>query len=314
MRHRWLSAARLPRTRASGAKTSSSPSPRASPRDGRGPQAALRLMHVCGTHERASTASASAGFLPRERQGDRRTRLPRLRLPRLGHPRRARDSAKKPGVTSPHSATCWPSRRPPARSRTRGAKAPTCASSTRPPTPSSWRAPSGPSCEVVFFSVGFETTFAPTAAIVASLEDRPQPNFSLVVSNRVVPEALEIICSRCPASRSTASSSRATSRSSSAPTPTCPSRRDRKIPCAVVGFEPVDLLEGILDLLEQIRSGESSGGQLLLARRPPGGNAKAKALIAEGLRALRRGVARHGRPAGHRPRLEARIRAPTTPR
>ena len=98
--------------------------------------------------------------------------------------------------------------------------------------------------EVVFFSVGFETTVAPTAAILATLRDRPQPNFSVIASNRVVPEALEIICATpgmsidgfiLPGHVSVIIGSDAY----------LPLARDRKIPCAVVGFEPVDILAGI---------------------------------------------------------------------
>jgi hydrogenase expression/formation protein HypD len=56
--------------------------------------------------------------------------------------------------------------------------------------------------------------------------------------------------------------------------------RDRKIPCAVVGFEPVDVLAGLLDLLGQIRSGESRVSNSYSRAVRPDGNPKAKSLVA----------------------------------
>jgi hydrogenase expression/formation protein HypD len=137
---------------------------------------------------------------------------------------------------------------------------------------------SRPDREIVFFSIGFETTTAPTASMVADLEALPAPNFSLISSNRVVPEALDFLLSSgeipldgllLPGHVSVIIGSEAYR-----------FLVDRyRIPCAIAGFEPVDILAGILALLEQKLSGKpeirNSYSRAVLAH----GNPKARALI-----------------------------------
>jgi hydrogenase expression/formation protein HypD len=135
-----------------------------------------------------------------------------------------------------------------------------------------------PDREVVFFSIGFETTTAPTAAIVAGLLEEPQPNFSLISSNRVVPEALDLLLSSgelsidgllLPGHVSVIIGSEAYS-----------FLVDRhRVPCAIAGFEPVDLLAGILEILEQRRRGSPEIHNSYSRAVLPEGNARARALI-----------------------------------
>jgi hydrogenase expression/formation protein HypD len=137
-----------------------------------------------------------------------------------------------------------------------------------------------PEKEIVFFSIGFETTTAPTAAALASLALDPLPNFSLIASNRVIPPALDILLA---------------SEELSIDGLILPGHvsviigtgeylflADRyRLPCAIAGFEPVDLLVAIRDILEQIRAGKAeiknSYPRAVLAE----GNLKAKKLMAE---------------------------------
>jgi hydrogenase expression/formation protein HypD len=137
-----------------------------------------------------------------------------------------------------------------------------------------------PRKEIVFFSVGFETTTATTAAVVASLAKDAVPNFSLISSNRVVPEALELLLSSgelrvdgfiLPGHVSAIIGSEVFR--------FLPERFG--IPCAVAGFESVDLLEGIRALLAQIREGKAELHNGYSRAVLPEGNQKARRMMAE---------------------------------
>jgi hydrogenase expression/formation protein HypD len=137
-----------------------------------------------------------------------------------------------------------------------------------------------PEKEVVFFSIGFETTTATTAAVVASLARDPQPNFSLISSNRVVPRALELLL----ASKELSVDGLILPGHVSAIIGSEAYRflpRDFGIPCAVAGFEPIDLLEGIRELLAQKRSGRAELRNCYSRAVLPEGNLKARRLMAE---------------------------------
>jgi hydrogenase expression/formation protein HypD len=137
-----------------------------------------------------------------------------------------------------------------------------------------------PDKEVVFFSIGFETTTATTAAVVASLAKDAAPNFSLISSNRVVPEALGILL----ASKGISVDGLILPGHVSAVIGIEDYRflvEGFGIPCAVTGFESVDLLEGIRSLLAQIRGGKALLYNGYSRAVLPEGNQKAKGLIAE---------------------------------
>jgi hydrogenase expression/formation protein HypD len=136
-----------------------------------------------------------------------------------------------------------------------------------------------PDRQVVFFSIGFETTTAPTAAIIAGLEEAAPPNFSLISSNRVVPEALDWLLKGgslsldgllLPGHVSVIIGSE-------------PYRflaEAYRIPCAIAGFEPVDILAGVLAIVRQMRSGRPEIHNGYSRAVLPEGNARAKAFIA----------------------------------
>ena len=137
-----------------------------------------------------------------------------------------------------------------------------------------------PDREVVFFSIGFETTTAPTAAAVASLDRDALPNFSLISSNRVVPEALDFLL----ASKELSVDGLILPGHVSVIIGTGVYRFlvDRfGIPCAVAGFEPVDMLEAIRVLLAQKRSGRAEVHNSYSRAVLPEGNLRAKSLMAE---------------------------------
>ena len=140
-------------------------------------------------------------------------------------------------------------------------------------------AKSNPDREVVFLSIGFETTTAPTAAVVAGLEREVVPNFSLISSNRVVPEALDFLLASGNLSVDGLLLPGHVSVIIGAEAYRFLVDRHR-VPCAIAGFEPVDLLAGILEVLTQRRSGVPSVHNSYSRAVLPQGNLKAKALMA----------------------------------
>jgi hydrogenase expression/formation protein HypD len=137
-----------------------------------------------------------------------------------------------------------------------------------------------PSRQVVFFAVGFETT-APGNAMAAWQAAREGlENFSLLVAHVLVPPALEALLAS-PACRV---------QGFLAPGHVCTVEgftayetlaAKWRVPVVVTGFEPVDLLEGILRcvrLLEQARFGVENQYARAVRR---GGNGHARRIVAE---------------------------------
>ncbi|MFN0167791.1 MAG: hydrogenase formation protein HypD [Bryobacteraceae bacterium] len=113
-----------------------------------------------------------------------------------------------------------------------------------------------PSKQVVFFAVGFETTAAPNAMAAWQARQLGLRNFSLLVSQVLVPPAIRTLLSS-PFNRV---------QGFIAPGHVCTIVgigdyqdlcRDFGVPMVVAGFEPVDLLEAILMLVTQLEEGRA---------------------------------------------------------
>lgn len=113
-----------------------------------------------------------------------------------------------------------------------------------------------PDREVVFFAVGFETTAPANAMAVAEAERLGLKNFSALVSHVLVPPAIEAIVS----------SSKNRVQGFLAAGHVCtvmgyeeyePLSRKYRVPIVVTGFEPVDLLQGILMCVTQLEEGRA---------------------------------------------------------
>lgn len=111
-----------------------------------------------------------------------------------------------------------------------------------------------PDRQVVFFAVGFETTAPANAMAVVRAKQVGVDNFSVLVSHALVPPAMEVILS--------AEDNRV--QSFLAAGHVCavmgyeeyePIASRYRIPITVTGFEPVDLLQGILMTLEALEEG-----------------------------------------------------------
>lgn len=110
-----------------------------------------------------------------------------------------------------------------------------------------------PDWDVVHFAIGFETTTPPTA--VELLGDPPS-NFSVIVSHRLIPPALEFLLESgevdldgfiLPGHVSTVIGLR----------PYMPISEKWKVPQVVAGFEPLDVLLGLVMLLTQLAEGRA---------------------------------------------------------
>ena len=111
-----------------------------------------------------------------------------------------------------------------------------------------------PERQVVFFAVGFETT-APANAMAAWQADHDQvENFSLLISHVLVPPAMEALLSseNCVVQGFLAAGHVCTVMGYEEYVPIA---ARYKVPIVVTGFEPLDLLEGILMAVTQLEGG-----------------------------------------------------------
>lgn len=111
-----------------------------------------------------------------------------------------------------------------------------------------------PSREVVFFAVGFETTAPVNAMALIQAKKLQLKNFSILSSHVLVPPALELILS----------SPENTVQGILAAGHVCtvmgyheyiPLSAKYSVPIAITGFEPVDILQGILATISQLEAG-----------------------------------------------------------
>jgi hydrogenase expression/formation protein HypD len=141
-------------------------------------------------------------------------------------------------------------------------------------------AAANPGRKVVFFAIGFETTAPPNAMAAWLARQRKLTNFSLLVSHVLVPPAISAIL-QSPGNRVQAFLG---------PGHVCtvmgyeeyPPLAERfHVPIVITGFEPVDMLEGVLRVVRQLEAGEARVDNQYgrVVRRE--GNPQSRALIEE---------------------------------
>jgi hydrogenase expression/formation protein HypD len=137
-----------------------------------------------------------------------------------------------------------------------------------------------PEREVVFFAVGFETTAPANALAVREARRLGLANFSLLVSHVRVPPALSLLLD----------SGQAQVDAFLAAGHVCavmgteeylPLTAHHHVPIVVTGFEPVDLLRGILEAVTQLEEGRAEVANAYERVVAPGGNPIARALLQE---------------------------------
>ncbi len=111
-----------------------------------------------------------------------------------------------------------------------------------------------PGKEVVFFAVGFETTAPATAMAVFQASDQGLKNFSSLVSHVLVPPAMEALLSSpdCRVQGFLAAGHVCTVMGFEEYPPLAAKYR---VPIVVTGFEPLDILQGVLMCVRQLESG-----------------------------------------------------------
>ncbi len=112
-----------------------------------------------------------------------------------------------------------------------------------------------PQREVVFFAVGFETTAPANALSVVQAAKEGVKNYSILTSHVLVPPAMEAIMSD-PGCQVDAFLAAGHVCAIMGTREYVPLVEQYKIPMVVTGFEPVDLLEGILMTVRQLEKGE----------------------------------------------------------
>ena len=149
------------------------------------------------------------------------------------------------------------------------------------------RVPGGsPGREVVFFAIGFETTTPPTAVAILRARDLGLDNFSVYCNHVLTPPAMQAILDAPavrdlgqaridgfvgPAHVSTVIGSR----------PYEHFAEEYQRPVVIAGFEPLDVMQAILMLVQQVNEGRAEVENEFTRAVTRDGNRKAQALIAE---------------------------------
>ncbi|HDZ90958.1 MAG: hydrogenase formation protein HypD [Deltaproteobacteria bacterium] len=113
-----------------------------------------------------------------------------------------------------------------------------------------------PDHHVVFLGIGFETTAPTVAAAIKTAHEGGYSNFSVLSAHKLLPPAMDALLSGgdlnvdgfiCPGHVTTIIGTSSYEKVV----------KEYHTPCVVVGFEPVDILQGILMLVEQIEGGRA---------------------------------------------------------
>jgi len=112
-----------------------------------------------------------------------------------------------------------------------------------------------PEKEVVFFAVGFETTAPANAMAVHQAKREGLDNFSILVSHVTVPGAMKALL-QSPENRVQGYLAAGHVCTVMGYWEYGPISEQYKIPIVVTGFEPIDILEGILETVKMLEAGE----------------------------------------------------------
>ncbi|RMG60306.1 MAG: hydrogenase formation protein HypD [Bacteroidetes bacterium] len=137
-----------------------------------------------------------------------------------------------------------------------------------------------PDREVVFFAVGFETTAPANALSVVHARRQGLTNYSLLTSHVLVPPAMEAVI-HDEATQINAFLAAGHVCTVMGTAEYAPLVERYQIPIVVTGFEPVDLLQGILMTLRQLEAGVARLENQYARVVRPEGNPEAQRVIRE---------------------------------
>ena len=144
-----------------------------------------------------------------------------------------------------------------------------------------------PAREVVFFGVGFETTAPATAMAVYQAAQKRLKNFFLLTSHVLVPPAMEALLSSpdCKVQGFLAAGHVCTVMGFEEYFPVAAKYH---VPIVVTGFEPLDILQGVLMVVQQLESGRAEVENQYARAVRREGNLPAQKLIREVFRVIPR--------------------------
>ncbi|HSQ55220.1 MAG TPA: hydrogenase formation protein HypD, partial [Gemmata sp.] len=137
-----------------------------------------------------------------------------------------------------------------------------------------------PDRTVVFFAVGFETTAPANAMAVQQARQRGLKNFAVLVSHVLVPPAMEAILSS-PSNRVQGFLAAGHVCTIMGTAEYEPLARRFRVPVVVTGFEPVDLLEGVLRCVTMLEAGRHGVENAYTRAVRSDGNPYARAVVEE---------------------------------
>lgn len=135
-----------------------------------------------------------------------------------------------------------------------------------------------PNHEIVFFGVGFETTAPTVAAALVEAHAAGLTNFKVLSVHKVVPPALEALCAApklavdaflCPGHVSAIIG----------PEAYLPVAEKHDMPCVIAGFEPVDILQSLIMIVDQLNGNRSVVETQYNRVVQPGGNPAAREIM-----------------------------------
>jgi hydrogenase expression/formation protein HypD len=135
-----------------------------------------------------------------------------------------------------------------------------------------------PDCDVVFLGVGFETTTPTVAGAIVTAASKNLNNFYVLCSHKTMPGPMAALAADpelqvdgylCPAHVSAIIGANAYQ----------PLVDAYQVPCVVTGFEPLDVLQGVLMLAKQTVAGEARVETQYRRVVKPEGNRKAQQLL-----------------------------------
>lgn len=136
-----------------------------------------------------------------------------------------------------------------------------------------------PENEYVFLAIGFETTVGPVLGLLEAARKKGLKNISLLTAFKTIPPALHVLAGAsdvqvgaflCPAHVSAVIGASAYE----------PIASSYSIPCVVAGFEPLDILYGLVCILRQVVEGRALVDNQYSRVVRPSGNGKLQALMA----------------------------------
>jgi hydrogenase expression/formation protein HypD len=144
-----------------------------------------------------------------------------------------------------------------------------------------------PDKQVVFFAVGFETTAPANAMAVYQAYEQGVKNFSILVSHVLVPPAMEAILSS-PLSRVQGFLAAGHVCTVMGYTEYEPIAAKYHVPIVVTGFEPLDILQGVLMCVKQLEEGRAEVENQYARSVRREGNRHARQIIGEVFRVVPR--------------------------